>query len=56
MEIQGTIHKIYHAERISEKFTKREFILLTQDNPMYPQYIKYVSRVDLHEKFNRIRR
>lgn len=40
MELIGKIHVINQTEVISDKFQKREFVLETADNPLYPQYIK----------------
>lgn len=40
MNLQGKIYKIFDTNQVSEKFSKREFILDYQSNKGYPQYIK----------------
>jgi hypothetical protein len=39
MELKGSIKQVGKTEKISEKFSKREFVLTTNDNPTYPQNI-----------------
>ena len=39
MELKGTILKVGKTEKMSDKFSKREFVLTTNDNPTYPQHI-----------------
>ncbi len=38
-ELTGTIMKVFETEQVSERFTKREFVVETADNPKYPQVI-----------------
>lgn len=38
MEIQGKIYKIGSEQQVTDKFKKREFIIVTDDK--YPQHIK----------------
>lgn len=40
MEIKGKLHLKYDTVKVSDKFQRREFVVVTADNPMYPQYIK----------------
>jgi hypothetical protein len=40
MEIKGKLHLKYDTKQVSDKFQRREFVVVTADNPMYPQYIK----------------
>lgn len=40
MELKGTLHKKFDVQRITDTFSKREFVLRTADNPSYPQYVK----------------
>ena len=40
MNLQGKIYKIFDTIQVSEKFSKREFVLDCQSNNGYPQYIK----------------
>jgi hypothetical protein len=36
-ELKGTIIKLFEAKQVSERFTKRELVVETADNPKYPQ-------------------
>jgi single-strand DNA-binding protein len=36
-ELKGTVIKIFDTKQVSERFTKREFVVETADNPKYPQ-------------------
>ena len=38
-ELKGTIIKMFETKQVSERFTKREFVVETNDNPKYPQPI-----------------
>lgn len=37
----GTIHTIFETNRVSERFTKREFVITVADNPKYPQVVMF---------------
>lgn len=39
-QLNGVIHSIKQTQNISDKFSKREFILATEHATPYPQYIK----------------
>lgn len=39
MEITGKLHKVFDTLQVSEKFTKRDFVIELSDNSQYPQYI-----------------
>ena len=39
MELKGTIKQVGKTEKVSDKFSKREFVLTTNENPSYPQHI-----------------
>ncbi len=41
MNIQGTIHSIAEVQQVTATFSKREFVLETAENPMYPQYLLF---------------
>ena len=41
MEIKGTIKKISDTVQISERFRKREFVVLYTNNPEYPQPLQF---------------
>lgn len=38
---KGTIHSIGETVRVSDRFTKREFVLTIADNPKYPQLVQF---------------
>ena len=40
IEISGVIEEIFPEQVISDKFKKREFILLHDPNPDYPEHLK----------------
>jgi hypothetical protein len=40
LKVSGVIHEIFELNQVSEKFTKQEFILKTEDE-QYPQLIKF---------------
>jgi len=39
-QLNGEIHSIKQTQHISDKFAKREFIVVTEQSTPYPQYIK----------------
>lgn len=41
IEITGKLHTICETKQVSERFTKREFVLETNDNPKYPQTVLF---------------
>lgn len=41
MEATGRLHAIYETKQVSERFTKREFVLELIDNPKYPQTVLF---------------
>lgn len=38
-QISGRLYAIFDTKQISERFSKREFVLETADNPNYPQHV-----------------
>lgn len=38
-QLSGRLHVIYETKQISERFSKREFVVETADNPKYPQHV-----------------
>lgn len=40
-EISGKLHAIFDTAQVSERFTKREFVLELTDNPKYPQLVQF---------------
>lgn len=45
-ETTGTIHVLSDAVRVSDRFTKREFVLSIADNPKYPQLVQFEATGD----------
>jgi hypothetical protein len=41
MEAIGKLHAIFETKQVSEKFTKREFVVELVDNPKYPQMVLF---------------
>ena len=41
LEATGKLHLIGDAVQVSEKFTKREFVVAIADNPKYPQLVQF---------------
>ncbi len=41
MTTEGTIHTIFEAKQVTERFRKREFVLELRDNPRYPQLVLF---------------
>ncbi len=40
-EVSGKLHAIFETAQVSERFTKREFVLELADNPKYPQMVQF---------------
>ena len=41
IEVSGKLHTIYETKQVSERFSKREFVLEMADNPKYPQLVLF---------------
>lgn len=41
IEISGKLHTVYETAKVSERFTKREFVVELADNPKYPQLVLF---------------
>jgi hypothetical protein len=41
METTGKLHTIMDTKQVSERFTKREFVIELADNPKYPQVVLF---------------
>lgn len=41
MEATGKIHTLFDTVQVSERFTKREFVVEMADNPKYPQVVMF---------------
>lgn len=40
MEVKGQVYKVGETQQVTEKFKKREVILVTEPSSQYPQHIK----------------
>jgi hypothetical protein len=41
IEVSGKLHMIYETKQVSERFSKREFVVEMADNPKYPQLVLF---------------
>ncbi|HWU89313.1 MAG TPA: DUF3127 domain-containing protein [Kofleriaceae bacterium] len=41
METTGKLHTIFETKHVSERFSKREFVVEMSDNPKYPQVVLF---------------
>jgi hypothetical protein len=41
IEVTGKLHTIYETKQVSERFSKREFVVEMVDNPKYPQLVLF---------------
>ena len=41
IEATGKLHAIFETKQVSERFTKREFVVEMSDNPKYPQLVLF---------------
>ena len=41
IEASGRLHTIYETKQVSERFSKREFVVEIADNPKYPQTVLF---------------
>ncbi len=41
MEATGKLHTIFDTKQVSERFSKREFVVEMSDNPKYPQTVLF---------------
>jgi hypothetical protein len=41
IEAIGKLHTIYETKQVSERFSKREFVVELADNPKYPQTVLF---------------
>lgn len=46
IEVTGTIHRVGALKQMSERFSKREFVVELNDNPKYPQYVQFEASND----------
>lgn len=41
IEATGKLHTIFETKQVSERFSKREFVVELNDNPKYPQVVLF---------------
>jgi hypothetical protein len=41
MEASGRLHTVFDTKQVSERFSKREFVVEMTDNPKYPQTVLF---------------
>jgi single-stranded DNA-binding protein len=41
IEATGKLHTVFDTKQVSERFTKREFVVELTDNPKYPQVVLF---------------
>ena len=41
IEISGTLHAIFDAQQVTERFRKREFVLALEENSRFPQFVLF---------------
>lgn len=41
IQVSGRIHAIFETKQVSERFSKREFVLELSDNSQYPQFVLF---------------
>jgi len=46
IETTGKLHTIYETKQVSERFSKREFVVEITDNPKYPQTVLFQLTCD----------
>lgn len=52
IEITGKVHTIFETQQVSERFTKREFVVEITDNPKYPQVVLFQTTGDRCDQLN----
>lgn len=49
MTIKGTLHEIGEINQVTDSFKKRDFVVLDNTNPQYPEYISFqLSQNNVH--------
>ena len=55
MEVTGTLKAKFDTQKVSDRFSKREFVLTTEANTPYPQHISFQvtqDKCNLLDQFN----
>lgn len=55
MEITAKVYKVGETQQVTDKFKKRELIVITEPNSQYPQHIKVQFSQDKCEQADSIR-
>jgi single-stranded DNA-binding protein len=55
IEVTGKLHTIFDTKQVSERFTKREFVLELVDNPKYPQIVLFQLTGDRCSQLDEVR-
>lgn len=55
IEATGKLHAIFETKQVSERFTKREFVVEIADNPKYPQLVLFQLSGDRVSQLDRMR-
>lgn len=55
MEVTGTLKVKFDTQKVSERFQKREFVLTTEANTPYPQFVSFQvtqDKVNMLDQYN----
>ncbi len=55
MEVTGTLKMKFDTQKVSDRFSKREFVLTTEANTPYPQHVSFQvtqDKCNLLDQFN----
>lgn len=55
IEATGKLHTIFETKQVSDKFTKREFVVELTDNPKYPQTVLFQATGDRCSQLDNLR-
>jgi hypothetical protein len=55
IEATGKLHTIFDTKQVSERFTKREFVVELADNPKYPQAVLFQLSGDRCSQLDRFK-
>jgi len=54
IEATGKVYAVFETKQVSERFSKREFVLELADNPKYPQLVLFQATGDRCAALNQI--
>ena len=55
MQVTGQLKKKFDTQKVSDRFQKREFVLMTESNTPYPQYVSFQinqDKCDILDRFS----